>query len=93
MFVSTILVISYYNGKILKTETDMKYIENKVVIVPLDVPVNCTFEQLGDMIYSRTDIDKQKFELVINCKYPMKSGNWLTRLTWRKLNYILRLFK
>ena len=33
------------------------------------------FEQLGDMIYSRLDIDKQKFKLVLNCKYALKSGN------------------
>ena len=33
------------------------------------------FEQLGDMIYSRSDIDKQKFKLVLNCKYPLKGGN------------------
>ena len=53
----------------------MKYVGNKVVIVPLDVPVDCTFEHLSDMIYSKTYIDKQKFKLVINCKYPLKSGN------------------
>ena len=44
MYVSTIPVICYYNGKILRTETYMKYVGNKVVIVPLDVWVNCTFE-------------------------------------------------
>ena len=75
MFVSTILVICYYNGKILKTKTDVNYVRNKVVTVPFDVPVDCTFEQLGDMIYSKTDIDKQRFKLVFNCKYPLKSGN------------------
>ena len=41
----------------------------------LDVPIDCTFEQFGDMIYSRTIIDKQRFKLVLNCKYPLKSGN------------------
>ena len=75
MPVSTILVICYYNGKILRTEEDVKYGGNKVVIVPLDVPVECTFEQLIDMMYSRTTIDKQRFKLVLNCKYPLKSGN------------------
>ena len=75
MFVSTILVICYYNGNIQRTETNVKYVKNKVVIVPLDVPVDCTFEQLCDMIYSRTTIDKQMFKLVFNCKYPLKSGN------------------
>ena len=75
MSVSTILVICYYNGNLLRTEIDVKYVRNKAVIVPLDVPVDCTFEQLGNMIYSRTTIDKQMFKLVLNCKYPLKSGN------------------
>ena len=43
--------------------------------MPLDVPVECTFEQLTDMIYTRKTIDKQRFKLVLNCKYPLKSGN------------------
>ena len=61
MSVSTIPVIYDYNGNILRTKTDVKYVKNKAVIVPLDVPVDCTFEQLGDMIYSRTIIEKQMF--------------------------------
>ena len=75
MSVSTIPMICYYNEKILRTETNVKYEGSKVVIMPLDVPVECTFEQLIDMIYSRTTIDKQRFKLVLNCKYPLKSGN------------------
>ena len=75
MSVSTIPVIRYYNGKILSTETNMKYVENKVVIMHLDELIDCTFELLDDMIYSRIDIDKQMFKLVINCKYPLQSGN------------------
>ena len=75
MFVSTIPVICYYNGKILRTETDVKYGGRKAVIVHLDIPVECTFEQLTYMLYLRTTIDKQMFKLVINCKYYLKSGN------------------
>ena len=75
MYVSTIHMICYYNGNILRTKTYVKYGGRKAVIVPLDVPVECTFEQLTDMIYSRTTIDKQRFKLVLNCKYPLKSGN------------------
>ena len=75
MFVFTIPVICYYNRNILRTETYVKYVRNKAVIVPLDVPIDCTFEQFGDMIYSRTTIDKQMFKLVLNCKYPLKSRN------------------
>ena len=58
MSISSIHVICYYNGNLLRTETDVKYVGNKVVIMPLDVPVDCTFEQLGNMIYSTTTIDK-----------------------------------
>ena len=95
MSISTILMICYYNGKILRTETDVKYGGRKVVIVPLDVPVECTFEQLTDMIYSRTTIDKQMFKLVLNCKYPLNSGNrfqhfsiWDDSSVYRMLNMV-----
>ena len=44
MFVSTISVICYYNGNILRIKTDVKYVGNKAVIVPFDVPVDFTFE-------------------------------------------------
>ena len=44
MSVSTIPVICYYNGKILRTKTDVKYGGSKAVIVPLDVPIEYTFE-------------------------------------------------
>ena len=74
-FVSTIPMICYHNGNILRTEADVKYAGNKVIIMPLDAPIDYMFEQLGDMIYSRTTIDKQRFKLVLNCKYPLKSGN------------------
>ena len=49
-------MICYYNGKILRTETNVKYGGRKAVIVPLDLPIECTFEELSDMIYSRTTI-------------------------------------
>ena len=91
MFVSTILVIGLYNGNIVRTETDVKYIENMSLC--LDVLVDCTFKQLGDMIYLRTTIDKQRFKLVLNCKYPLKSGNkfqhfpiWDDNSVYRMLN-------
>ena len=95
MSISTILVICYYNGNIPRTETDVKYVKNKAVIVTLDVPVDCTFEQLGDMIYQMTTIDKQRFKLVLNCKYPLKSGNrfqlfpiWDDSSVYRMLNLV-----
>ena len=64
-----------FNGQILRIGTYVKYEGRKACIVPLEVPIECTFEQLNDMIYTRTTIDKQRFKLVLNCKYPLKSGN------------------
>ena len=63
---STILVKCFHNRKFLRTKTYMKYVGNKAVIVPLDVLVEVTFDQLLFMIYSRTSIDKEKFHLVLN---------------------------
>ena len=47
------------------------------------------------MIYSRTNIDKQRFKLVLNCKYPLKSGNkfqhfsiWDDSSVYRMLNMV-----
>ena len=95
MFVSSIPVICYYNGYILRTETYVKYVGNKAFIMPLDIPADCTFEQLGDIIFSSTTIDKQKFKLVLNCEYPLKSGNrfqpfpiWNASTVHRMLNMV-----
>ena len=59
----------------LETEIDVKYVGNGVVIVPLDVFVNSTFEQLLAMIYLRINIDKQHFQLVLNYRYHLKREN------------------
>ena len=58
MYVSSIPVTCYYNGHIVRTDNDVKYDGNKASIVPLEIPVDCTFEQLGDIISSSTPIDK-----------------------------------
>ena len=55
---STIPVICFYNGKTERAKTYVKYVGNKAVIVPLDVPINCTYDQLLAMIYLKTYIDK-----------------------------------
>ena len=45
--------------------------------------IDCTYDQLLAMIYSRTSINKERFKLVITCKYPLKSGNMFQRcLIW-----------
>ena len=40
------------------SKTYVKYVRNKAIIVPLDVSVDCTYDQLLAMIYSKTCIDK-----------------------------------
>ena len=41
---STIPVICFYNGKTTRTETYVKYVRNKAIIVPLDVLIDCTYD-------------------------------------------------
>ena len=43
--------------------------------MPVDVQIDCTFDHLLTMIYSRACIDKERFKLVLTCKYPLKRGN------------------
>ena len=52
-------MICFYNGKTTRIETYVKYVGNKVVIVPLDAFIDCTYDQLLSMIYSRTGINKK----------------------------------
>ena len=73
--VVTIPVICFYNRKTTMIEIDVKYVRNKVDIVPLDVSIDFTYDQLLVMIYSRTIIDKKEFKLLLTCKYPLKSRN------------------
>ena len=55
---STIPVICFYNGKTKMAETYVKCVGNKAVIVPLDVSIGCTYNQLLAMTYLRTNNDK-----------------------------------
>ena len=59
----------------LRTEINVKYVEDQIVIVSLDVPVSSTYEHLLSMIYLRTNIDKKQFQLVFNYRYPLKMEN------------------
>ena len=47
MSVSSIPVMCYYNGHIVRTDNDVKYDGNEASIVPLEIPIDCTLEQLG----------------------------------------------
>ena len=40
MSVSTIPMICYYNGKLMRIEIDVKYVGHQAVIVPLNVPID-----------------------------------------------------
>ena len=71
----------------------MKYVGNKAVIVPLDVPIDCTYDQLLAMIYSMTSIDKEMFKLVLTCKYPLKSRNMFQPCPIWEDNSMYRLLK
>ena len=53
----------------------MKYVGNKAIIVPFDVPIDYTYDHLLAVIYSMTGIDKERFKLFLTCKYPLKKGN------------------
>ena len=56
MFESIVPMICFCKGKMLRTETNVKYVGDQVVIVSLDVPISSTYLS---MIYSRTGIDKK----------------------------------
>ena len=75
MSISTIPVICYYNGQIVRTKTDVEYEGSETCIAPLKIPIECTFQELIDMIYSKTNINKRRFKLVLICKYPLRNGN------------------
>ena len=66
---STVDVLCYWNGTILRTETDLRYIGKDVEVVPIDVPVQTTFMQLLNMIYDIFGVDEES-QLILKCRYP-----------------------
>ena len=63
---STVEVICYWYGTILRTETDLRYIGNNVEIEPIDVLIHTTFVVLLNMIYDIIDVDRH-YQLVLKC--------------------------
>ena len=55
---STVEVICYWYGTILRTEADLRYIGNNVEIEPIDVPIHTTFVELLKMIYDIISVDR-----------------------------------
>ncbi|KAL6343010.1 hypothetical protein AAG906_017030 [Vitis piasezkii] len=50
----------------VRTQTDVDYVGDRVVVEPIDVPLETTYEQLLEMIYSVTDINKEHFRLILS---------------------------
>ena len=73
----SVTIVCFCNGKMVRTQTDVDYVGDRVVVEPIDVPLGTTYEQLLEMIYSVTDINKEHFRLILSCMYPMKKGNKL----------------
>ena len=71
MTYSTVDVLCYWNGTILRTETDLRYIGKDVEIVPIDVPVQTTFMQLLNMIYDIFGVDEES-QLILKCRYQLE---------------------
>ena len=55
---STVEVLCYWNGTILRTEIDLRYIGNNVKIETIDVPIHTTFVELLKMIYDIIGVDR-----------------------------------
>ena len=69
MIDSTVEVLCYWNGTILMTEMDLRYIGNNVEnleIEPIDVPIHTTFVELLKMIYEIIGVDRD-YQLVLKC--------------------------
>ena len=71
----SVAIVCFCNGKMVRTQTDVDYVGNRVVVEPFDVPFGTTYEQLLEMIHSITGINKEHFQLILSCKYPMKREN------------------
>ena len=72
---STVEVLYYWNEKILRTETDLRYIGNNVEIEPIDVPIHTTFVELLKMIYDIIGVDRD-YQLVLKCRHPTEMNKF-----------------
>ena len=69
-----VAIVCFCNGKMVRTQTDVDYVRDRVVVEPIYVLLGTTYEQLLEMIYSVTDINKEHFRLIFSCKHPMKES-------------------
>ena len=71
----SVAIVCFCNGKLVRTQTDVDYVGDRVVVEPIDVPLGTTYEQLLEMIYSVIGINREHFQLILSWKYLMKRGN------------------
>ena len=72
---STVEVLCHWNGIILRTEMDLRYIGNNVEIEPIDVPIHMTFVVLLKMIYDIIGVDRD-YQLVLKCRHPTEMNKF-----------------
>ncbi|RVW69911.1 Serine/threonine-protein phosphatase 7 long form-like [Vitis vinifera] len=72
---STVEVLCYWNGTILRTETDLRYIGNNVEIESIDVPIHTNFVELLKMIYDIIGVDRDD-QLVLKCRHPTEMNKF-----------------
>ncbi|KAL6341074.1 hypothetical protein AAG906_032189 [Vitis piasezkii] len=72
---STVEVLCYWNGIILRIEMDLRYIGNNVEIEPIDVPIHMTFVVLLNMIYDIIGVDRH-YQLVLKCRHPTEMNKF-----------------
>ena len=78
MIDSTIEVLCYWNGTILMTEMDLRYIGNNVEnleIEHIDMPIHTTFVVLLNMIYDIIGVDEH-YQLVLKCQHPTEMNKF-----------------
>ena len=43
---SLVLIVCFCNGKIVRTQQDIDYVRDRVVVEPIDVPLGITYKEL-----------------------------------------------
>ena len=75
---STVEVLCHWNGIILRTEMDLRYIGNNVEnleIEHIDMPIHTTFVELLKMIYDIIGVDRD-YQSVLKCRHPTEMNKF-----------------
>ena len=65
---SLVSIVCFCNRKIMRTQQDVDYVGDRVVVEPIDVPFGITYKELLEMIYSIANINREHFQLILSCK-------------------------